>query len=468
MYALSWRPDGSLLTWLQQTEDGIAVQMAILSDPPLVRPMLGHEDFFLAPLSWSDRRHFVYASDGAIKSRRFDARHSERIRFAAVVDSMDRPESSRRDPRPLDVLTPSADRMVIRSARMFDGRGSAYRYSQDVLVEDGRVLDIVPRQPWTDALVLDLGEASLLPGYVDTFSSLPDDDASVLGAKLLSWGVTTVVSPDGLNIDATRWESEQSPGPRLLRAVPASLAPDGKVLPAMVTLQADVGDLARVRAWQSQGIPILAESWTSGLALGADLLIGADSLPMSPRGLRYQDMLSISGAGSITLVSGLADIATPRLAELLDSRQALHSGRIPVAVRRFSDTPAMTSRASSLVVGSLPNGLPPGLALHAELLALEAGGVDGDQVLKAAGINAGAALRLNGQVGVIEPGALADFVLVNGDPLNRAIDAVNIVAVVRNGRFYSLGGLLERVPAESVVEKIDSFPVLRLDTQREE
>jgi hypothetical protein len=468
MYAPSWRPDGSLLTWLQQTHDGLAVQMAILSDPPLVRPLLGHEDFFLAPLSWSDRQHFVYASDGAIKSREFDAWHSKRIRFTAVIDTLDRPASVQREPRRLEVVTPPTDRLVIRSGRMFDGIGNDYRYSMDVLVEAGRVVDVVPRKTWDDAVVLDLGETSLLPGLVDSYAALSNDDEGVLGAMLLSWGVTTIVSPDQPDFDPARWESEQSPGPRLLRAAPASTDPAAANVPALITLQAGIADVAGVRAWQSHGVPILAESWTSGLALGADLLIGADSLPVSPRGLRYQDMLSIAGAGPITLVSGLADISTPGLAELLDSPQALRSGRTPLAVRRFSGTPSMATRASSLLVGSLPNGLPPGLALHAELLALEAAGLDGDQVLRAAGANSAKALGLNGQFGVIEPGALADLVVVNGDPLDRAADAMNIVAVVRNGRFYSLGGLLERIPAESAVEKIDSFAVVGVDTRREE
>ena len=38
----------------------------------------------------------------------------------------------------------------------------------------------------------------------------------------------------------------------------------------------------------------------------------------------------------------------------------------------------------------------------------------------------------------------ADLVLLAGDPLNNVSDTLNIVAVVRNGRFYSLINLLER------------------------
>ena len=97
-----------------------------------------------------------------------------------------------------------------------------------------------------------------------------------------------------------------------------------------------------------------------------------------------------------------------------------------------------------MIAGSRPNRLPAGLALHAELLALAATGVDGNQVLKAAGANAARVLGLAGQIGEISPGARADLLLIAGDPLANVADLQKVVAVVRNGRFYSLVSLLER------------------------
>jgi hypothetical protein len=44
------------------------------------------------------------------------------------------------------------------------------------------------------------------------------------------------------------------------------------------------------------------------------------------------------------------------------------------------------------------------------------------------------------------------MILVSGDPLNNVEDALNIVAVVRNGRFFSLVRLLEQANATSGVE----------------
>lgn len=148
----------------------------------------------------------------------------------------------------------------------------------------------------------------------------------------------------------------------------------------------------------------------------------------------------------------IADGGTPGLAALLQSRQARRLGhglRPPRGSSAPSDFAAFAGRA---VIGSEPNQLAPGLALHAELRALQAAGFSGEQALHAAGRNAARALGLENQVGTIAQGALADLVLVSGDPLADVSDALNIIAVVRNGRFFSLVRLLEEAGATHDVE----------------
>ena len=68
------------------------------------------------------------------------------------------------------------------------------------------------------------------------------------------------------------------------------------------------------------------------------------------------------------------------------------------------------------------------------------------------GKNAATMLGLDNQIGTITPGAMADLILVGGDPLNNFDDLLRIVAVVRNGRFFSLVSLLERVTPVTSVE----------------
>ena len=92
-------------------------------------------------------------------------------------------------------------------------------------------------------------------------------------------------------------------------------------------------------------------------------------------------------------------------------------------MRRFGEVPQLARQTTSVVLGSAANGLGAGVGLHAELRALQGAGLDPEHVLRTAGINAASALGLGLQVGRVAPGASADIVLVDGDPLANVLDA---------------------------------------------
>jgi hypothetical protein len=454
--APSWRPDGSILTFLRQTGSDLFIEMAILSDPPLVRNFASGEDFFASPVSWLDRKRLFYTSDGVIKTRDFDDRQATSVVFYAAVGRPDSRPGRRAKKNELPLMNPPSAKLVIRAARLFDGTGSEYRHDLDVLIDGPRIAALTARREWPDATVLDLGNVTILPGFIDSYSSLSSRDQKSHGAELLSYGVTTLITSDYRpNYDPLLWEGEETPGPRLLWAgdIAQSKPDDDKDFQFVTIPSSGLTDADRrsaVSEWQAQGIPVLAESWRVGLSVGADLLLGTDALPTSPKGNRYQDIPA--AAGTIVLVSGLADAGTPGLSALFRSRQAKLLQERKSALRRFSSIPNIAGSASTIMLGSKPSGLPPGLALHAEMRALAAAGLRGDEVLRATGANPAVVLGLENQIGRIAEGALADMVLVSGDPLARVEDALNIVAVVRNGRFYSLVSLLERARDVSHVE----------------
>ena len=82
-------------------------------------------------------------------------------------------------------------------------------------------------------------------------------------------------------------------------------------------------------------------------------------------------------------------------------------------------------------------------AHHTAIARESTAGIASENVLRAAGINAAGALSASLQFGRIAASAQADLVFVDGDPLTDIEDAMNVIAVVRNGRFYSVAGLLE-------------------------
>jgi hypothetical protein len=217
------------------------------------------------------------------------------------------------------------------------------------------------------------------------------------------------------------------------------VADEGDPVPWLVTLAGDMNSgmeqQAAVERWQTLGVPVLAETWQAALGSGASLLLGAAALPGSPGGHQYRDMKHAAGSSEpVTIISGLADAQTPNLDALLSSRQAGLLGSDLSPKRRFEALPRLDSGKTTVVLGSKPNGLPAGVGLHAEFRALAAAGL---------------------QLGRIAAGSLADLVIVDGDPLTDIDDALNVVGVVRNGRFFSTIGLIDRIGQPSSVELFD-------------
>ena len=400
----SWRPDGSLITLLRHRDSGLSIDMVILSDPILIRPLITGEDVFIAPVTWRDRHQMLYAANGLIRTRTFNSRTSTTVPFRATVQQSETRQRAAAPQRELVAIDAPVGQLVIRTSRLFDGLGGGYREGLDIVIEGARIMAVEGRRDRPGAIVVDMGDLTALPGYIDGRASLPKDVDESLGPVLLSFGVTTIVTEsaraDELN---RRWSGKEMPGPR-----------------------------------------VLGEGWQLDVDSVSTLTLGAESLRTSPRGIRYEDARLGDTEAPATILSGLADARTRGLAALFRSRQAELLRAYPMAIRRFAEAPKLAAQSSSLVLGSKPNGLPPGIALHAEFRALAEAGLNREHVLRTAGINAAKALGLGLQAGRIAPGSSADLVLVDGDPLGNIDDTLNIVAVVRNGRFFSTVGLIER------------------------
>ena len=457
--APSWRPDGSLVTFARESADGVTINMVILSDPLLERVLIQEKELDVAPVAWLDRQHMLYTADGHIRRRNFNSWVSRTVPFRATVGRPVAQAPKTVPVRNLAVVDEPAGKLVIRAARLFDGIGGGYREGLDILIDGGRISAIEPQRDRSGAVLVNMGDLTVLPGFIDGYAALPEAADERLGPVLLTFGVTTLVADldkaESLN---SRWSGTELPGPRILAARAADAAREP--LPWLVTVAGDMNagmeQRATVEGWQQQGVPVLAETWQAALGSGASLLLGAAALPGSPGAHQYQAMkLAAGNSEPITIVSGLADAQTPNLEALLASRQAGLLGDEFDPVRRFSAPPQLTGGRTTVVLGSKPSGLPAGLGLHAEFRALAAAGLTPEQALRAAGVNAAAALGLGLQLGRIAVGSLADLVIVDGDPLANIDATLNVVGVVRNGRFFSTIGLIDRIHANGTVELFD-------------
>lgn len=455
--APSWRPDGTLITYFHEHDGHHDLRMLILSEPTLDRVLAENNGLFPDPVSWLDRGRLYYSGGESIRTREFDDWIGKGLAFrASVAPIAPVTAESRRDiprfqvaQRDIVAIDAPADQLVVRADRLFDGQSGNYLTGIDVLIEDGFIADVTATREWNGLPIIDLPGTTLIPGLVDVHASVPDELAD--GASILTWGVTTLVGEKPEPLNDREWHGDEHPGPRVLaaQALADSVTDESEENDASLPFLVVAGDSAsdddrsRVEEWQAKGVPVLASGWTRADTLGASMRPAAEpaSARPGPAGSGVRPDRNISGG---VLLSGLADRHTPGLSELFGARQLQGKRVSPPAATRIPLLDDLRRSRAPVIASSAPNGLTPGAALHAELLAMQAAGLSPETALKAAGREAARAIGLAGQLGEITVGAVADLVLVRGDPLADVGDARNVVGVVRNGRFFSLVSLLER------------------------
>jgi imidazolonepropionase-like amidohydrolase len=138
---------------------------------------------------------------------------------------------------------------------------------------------------------------------------------------------------------------------------------------------------------------------------------------------------------------GYAAIAADLPAQV---RRGFLDGGLPVPEgkdQRYKDSFRAMERMLSLLE---KNGVPivagtdalPGFALHRELEVYVDAGLSPARVLQIATRDAARVTRRLGDLGTVDPGKLADLVLVEGDPTTRISDIRNVRLVVKDGALY--------------------------------
>jgi hypothetical protein len=310
----------------------------------------------------------------------------------------------------------------------------------------------------------------VIPGLIDVHAHQTALAGERLGRAWLAYGVTTVREvaanvPEALQ-RAEVWASGRVPGPHLI------------VTPAVGVPRDSLPTDARAPV---RSYPGIANGFAHSLIEQATLL-GIPYLPTPPRDDRvalespatpselevspgftaYQDGFSrllaagavfTPGLGVLAGLNGWPGAAQPwrrdaaYSALFTPAEQAAwgRTGLAAAALPALQQTVVRLIRAGGRVaIGSDAPTVPYGLGVHLELALLGDAGLGNDQVLRLATAEGALALGLERQVGTLEEGKLADFVVLDGDPLNRLADALRILAVVKAGVWYDRAALLKR------------------------
>ncbi len=391
---------------------------------------------------------------------------------------------------------------VLRGARIITMRGDEVIEKGDLLIRGNRIAAVGPEGSFaipSDAHLVDVTGKTIVPGYVDTHAhmfgmgwGLHRTESWQYYANL-AYGVTTTRDPQTGALDvldySDRVESGDMLGPRIfstgrgffvnetfntLDDVRNVLRRNSDYFKTETIKAYALGDRRR-RQWVAQAAQELRLSptnegdadFTVQLTRMLDGYAGEEhTFPVYPI---FKDVVQLAAQSQTTYtpvlmiaygVGGVQEYFTSRYdirAEpkvrrfwpkvYLDQRTASSQWR-PDELYGFQHmaraAAAIAKAGGRVAVGS--HGNLQGIGYHFEMWGLATGGMTPLEVLRSATLVGAQAIGHLANLGSLEPGKLADFQVLDGNPLSDIRQTNTIGLVVKNGRIYQAETLDEVWP----------------------
>ena len=471
-----WSPDGTKMAAIY--EGVLAVWPVAASGEPLGPPRHMTTESAHAP-SWAgDSRRILYQS-------------LDKLRLIDI-------ETGDTRDVPIDLeytIDVPGGRTVVHAGRLLDMTSATERPDIDIVIEGNRIKSVEPHRAANHSgHFVDASNLTVMPGLVEFHSHLQPDFGEAQSRAWLAFGVTTVRSPGNTPYEAVEEreaaESGIRPGPRVFGtgylmewmrvyykmgiaiSTPAQFEMElqrAKVLQHdLIKSYVRLPDLQQRRMVEfahGVGVPVATHEIYPAAYVGVDNTehtAATSRRGYSPKSATlqraYDDVIQLFGKSGRTLCPMISPAGTRRLLEaepglVDDPRFKLYPRWIQdqLVSRQMGSFAALVDpsagsghmvvdamRAGALIVAGTDT--PNAINLHGEMMAYTMAGMTPYEALRAATVNPARALDLD--AGTIEPGKLADIIVVDGDPLADIANAHKIKVVIANGRVYEPGQLL--------------------------
>ena len=507
----AWSPDGR---WMAYIMDSTLHVMAVASDgTPIGAPRQVTRHAADMPSWTSDSRGLIYMSNGKLRTIRIDGGGSREIKVDLAYQ-----------PAMPDVTT------VIHAGGLWDGIQPMIQANVEIRIERNRIVSVrpiapgsKPKGPSKHERFIDAMHLTLMPGMWDTHvhPRVKDYTGQWWGVQL-AFGITNVTS-NGTStytslLAKEALEAGNLVGPRLFIAPifdgPRTYYGHHRTIrnTDVLRLELDKAEAvgmdfikAYVRApaiyeamaaaaGQKMGVRTASHFLSPGIrtGLGGTTHLSATqrmgySWTSSAASRTYQDAVALYSQGDYALTSthggnailgqDPALLDDPRLNLLMPPnyvtalRNNAGTPPSPTQLANITNsvvTPSAILRAGGVVALGTDTPLSaPALGTHAALRAF-ALGVSNHEALQSMTINAAKYTRVDAELGSIEPGKIADIVMLAGNPLEDVANAAKVEMVMKNGVVYTVADILKPYVSTSALMERNRMAAIRAKRCRDE